>query len=176
MTIDLDRGFSLALGGGGARGWAHIGVAHALEEAGLTPRTIVGTSMGAIVGAGIAAGYPAARIESVARRTPVYRLIGRRSRYALFDYRPVLDVMARELGNPRIEDLPTPLAVTAYDLVTGQTTAIRQGDLVSALARSIAVPLFFAPTHDGVAVWCDAGLWEAVPVSVARARCGRSCQ
>lgn len=168
MTVELARGFTLALGGGGARGWAHIGVARALEEASLAPRAIVGTSMGAVIGAGIAAGYPAAYMEAVARRVPVYRLIGRRSRYALFDSRPVLEVMGRELGNPRIEELGIPMAITAYDLVTGQTTAIREGNLVEALTRSIAVPLFFAPTHDGEAVWCDAGPWEAVPVSVAR--------
>jgi NTE family protein len=77
--------------------------------------------------------------------------------------------MCRDLGNPRLEDLPIPMAITAYDLVTGTTTAIREGDLLEALTRSIAVPLFFAPTHDGDAVWCDAGPWEAVPVSVARA-------
>ncbi len=169
MSVDLERGFSLALGGGGARGWAHIGVARALEAASLTPSAVVGTSMGAVVGAGIALGYPAERMEAVARRTPVYRLIGRRSRYALFDSRPVLERMGHELGNPRIEDLPVPMAVTAYDLVTGETHAIRSGDLVEALVRSIAVPLFFAPTHEGDAVWCDAGPWEAVPVSVARA-------
>lgn len=169
MTVDLERGFTLALGGGGARGWAHIGVARALEAASLAPHAIVGTSMGAIVGAGISLGYPAARMEAMARRTPVYRLIGRRSRYALFDSRPVLERMCADLGNPRLEDLPIPMAITAYDLVTGTTTAIRDGALLEALTRSIAVPLFFAPTHDGDAVWCDAGPWEAVPVSVARA-------
>ena len=169
MTVDLERGFTLALGGGGARGWAHIGVARALEAASLAPHAIVGTSMGAIVGAGISLGYPAERMEAMARRTPVYRLIGRRSRYALFDSRPVLERMCHDLGNPRLEDLPIPMAITAYDLVTGTTTAIRDGDLLEALTRSIAVPLFFAPTHDGDAVWCDAGPWEAVPVSVARA-------
>lgn len=169
MTVDLERGFTLALGGGGARGWAHIGVARALEAASLAPHAIVGTSMGAIVGAGISLGYPAGRMEAMARRTPVYRLIGRRSRYALFDSRPVLERMCHDLGNPRLEDLPIPMAITAYDLVTGTTTAIRDGELLEALTRSIAVPLFFAPTHDGAAVWCDAGPWEAVPVSVARA-------
>jgi NTE family protein len=169
VSVDLEQGFSLALGGGGARGWAHIGVARALEAAALTPSAVVGTSMGAVVGAGIALGYPAARMEAVARRTPVYRLIGRRSRYALFDSRPVLERMGAELGNPRLEDLPIPMAITAFDLVTGETHAIRSGDLVEALVRSIAVPLFFAPTHEGEAVWCDAGPWEAVPVSVARA-------
>ncbi len=168
MTTRFREPFTLALGGGGARAWAHIGVARALESAELRPASIVGTSMGAVIGAGLAAGYPTARIEAVARSVPVYQLIGHRARYALFDSRPVLEVMGRELGNPRIEELGLPLAITTFDLVTGSTIAIRSGDLVDALARSIAVPLFFPPTHDGQGVWCDAGPWEAVPVSVAR--------
>lgn len=161
-------GFSLALGGGGGRGWAHIGVARALEEAGLRPRRIVGTSMGAIVGAGLAAGFSADEIERVARRTPVYRLVGRRARHALFDPRPVIERLAATLGDPRIEDLPVPLAITAYDLADGTTAAITRGRLVEAIQRAIAVPLFFPPCPDGEHLWCDAGPWEAVPVSVAR--------
>jgi NTE family protein len=161
-------GFSLALGGGGGRGWAHIGVARALAEAGLRPGGIVGTSMGAIVGAGLAAGFSPDEIERAARRTPVYRLVGRRARHALFDPRPVLDRLAEALGNPRIEDLPLQLAITAYDLASGTTAAITRGPVLEALERAIAVPLFFPPCPEGNHLWCDAGPWEAVPVSVAR--------
>jgi len=164
----IQPGFTLALGGGGARGWAHVGVWRAIEELGLRPGAVVGTSMGAIVAAGIAAGAGSDRIEAVARRTNVYRMVGKRARLALFDPRPLLDQMARELGDPLIEDLPTPLGIAAYDLVSGCPTLIRSGRLVDALARSIAVPLFFPPTVDGDAVWCDAGPWESVPVSLAR--------
>ena len=67
--LDLERGFTLALGGGGARGWAHIGVARALRAHRLTPRRVVGTSMGAIIGAGIAAGRTPEAREEAARRT-----------------------------------------------------------------------------------------------------------
>jgi NTE family protein len=161
-------GFSLALGGGGGRGWAHIGVARALAEAGLRPGGIVGTSMGAIVGAGLAAGFSPDEIERAARRTPVYRLVGRRARHALFDPRPVLDRLAEALGKPRIEDLPLQLAITAYDLASGTTAAITRGPVLEALERAIAVPLFFPPCPEGNHLWCDAGPWEAVPVSVAR--------
>jgi NTE family protein len=164
----IEGGFSLALGGGGGRGWAHIGVARALEEAGLRPSRIVGTSMGAIVGAGLAAGFGPDEIERTARRTPVYRLVGRRARHALFDPRPVLERLAASLGNPRIEELPLPLAITAYDLATGTTAAITRGPVVEAIERAIAVPLFFPACPDGEHLWCDAGPWEAVPVSVAR--------
>ena len=162
-------GFTLALGGGGARGWAHLGVARALEDLGLRPSRIVGTSMGAIVGAALAAGRSPKRIEADALRMPVHRLMRRRGRLALFDPRPALDLVARELGDPRIEDLPTPLGITAYDLVTGRPRLITVGRLVDALEVSIAVPLFFPPRRDLDGVWCDAGPWEGIPVTLARA-------
>lgn len=161
-------GFTLALGGGGARGWAHVGVARALEERRLRPRRIVGTSMGAIIGAALAAGRTPDSIEADALRAPFHRLMSRRGRFALFDPRPVLDHLARELGDPRIEDLPTPLGITAYDLVAGAPRLITTGRLVDALEISIAVPFFFPPRRDVDGVWCDAGPWEGIPVTLAR--------
>jgi NTE family protein len=162
-------GFTLALGGGGARGWAHVGVARALDERGLLPRRIVGTSMGAIIGAALAAGWTADMIEEEAARAQMHRLMRRRGRLALFDPRQVLEHIARELGDPNIEDLPTPLGVTAYDLVAGRPRLITSGRVVDALEVSIAVPLFFPPRLDPEGVWCDAGPWEGIPVSLARA-------
>lgn len=166
MTIA--DGFTLALGGGGARGWAHIGVARGLDRLGLRPSRIVGTSMGAIIGAGMAAGRTPDQLEEVARRTKVYRLM-RRGRLALFDARPLLERTAAELGDPRIEDLPIPLGITTYDLVSGRPRLITAGSLVDALERSIAVPFFLAPQRDADGVWCDAGPWEGVPVTLSRA-------
>jgi NTE family protein len=169
MHPPLADGFTLALGGGGGRGWAHIGVARALAEAGLRPSRIVGTSMGAIVGAGIAAGVDPREMERMARETSVYRLARRGARLALMDPRPLIELMMVRLGDPRIEAMPIPLAVSAFDLVSGRPTAVRSGPLGAAIERSIAVPLFFPPCEDGDGVWCDAGPWEAVPVSLARA-------
>ena len=165
----FDAPFTLALGGGGARGWAHIGVARAFEEAGIRPGRVVGTSMGSIIGAGIAAGIRAERMEALARSVAVYRLARRRVRLALLDHRPLVELVGRELGDPLIEDLPTPLAVTALDLVSGKAAVIQRGSVVDALARSIAVPIWFPPTVDSDgAVWIDAGPWEVVPVTAAR--------
>jgi NTE family protein len=160
--------FTLALGGGGGRGWAHIGVTRALGEAGLRPSLVVGTSMGAIVGAGLAAGFSPDEMERMARRTSVYRLVGRRARHALFDPRPLLERLGAAMGDPLIEELPTPLAVAVYDLATGESVAITRGRVAQALERAIAVPLFFPPCPDGDRLWCDAGPWEAVPVSLGR--------
>ena len=166
MTIA--DGFTLALGGGGARGWAHIGVARGLDRLGLRPSRIVGTSMGAIIGAGMAAGRTPDEMEEAARRTKVYRLM-RRGRLALFDARPLLERTAADLGDPRIEDLPIPLGITTYDLVAGRPRLITAGSLVDALERSIAVPFFLPPRRDADGVWCDAGPWEGVPVTLSRA-------
>src|SRR5918999_1304701 len=103
----FDGGFTLALGGGGARGWAHVGVARALAAHGMRPRRIVGTSMGAIVGAALAAGRSPDEIEIGAVRARMHRrLMRRRGRLALFDPRPVLRHLSAELGDPNIEDLP----------------------------------------------------------------------
>ena len=167
--LDLSDGFTLALGGGGARGWAHIGVARALRTHRLTPTRIVGTSMGALIGAGLAAGRTPEAIEAAARRTPVYRHMRRPGRLALFDARPLLERTVSELGDPRIEELPTPLGITTYDLVAGVPRLVTSGRLLDALERSIAVPFFLPPRRDADGVWCDAGPWEGVPVTLARA-------
>ena len=163
----FEEGFTLALGGGGARGWAHLGVARALDAHGLRPTRIIGTSMGAIVGACLAAGRTPDEITAGARRMPLFRNV-RRGRLALFDPQPVLERMASDLGDPRIEELPVPFGVTTFDLVSGRPRLLTSGRLIDALARSIAVPLFFSPRPDAEGVWCDAGPWEGVPVSLAR--------
>jgi predicted acylesterase/phospholipase RssA len=165
---DLAGGFTLALGGGGGRGWTHVGVARVLAERGLRPTRIVGTSMGAIIGAALAAGRGPDEIEEASRRISLYRLVGKRARLALFDPKPVLDVLARDLGDPLIEDLPTPLGITTFDLVEGRPRLVTSGRLIDALEVSIAVPLFFPPRRDADGVWCDAGPWEGIPVSLAR--------
>jgi NTE family protein len=165
---DFGGGFTLALGGGGGRGWAHVGVARALDAHGLAPTRIVGTSMGAIIGAGLAAGRTPDEIEERGRSLSLYRHV-RRGRLSLFDPRPLLELLADDLGDPRIEDLPVPLGITAFDLVSGQPRLITSGRLMDALERSIAVPLFFPPRRDAEGIWCDAGPWEGVPVSLARA-------
>jgi NTE family protein len=165
--VTFADGFTLALGGGGARGWAHIGVARGLDRLGLRPTRIVGTSMGAIIGAGMAAGRTPEQMEEAARRTKVYRLM-RRGRLALFDARPLLERTVAELGDPSIDDLPNPHGITTYELVAGRPRLITSGSLVDALERSIAVPFFLPPRRDADGVWCDAGPWEGVPVTLSR--------
>jgi predicted acylesterase/phospholipase RssA len=124
--------------------------------------------MGAIIGAALAAARTPEEIEDGGRRLSLYRNV-RRGHLSLFDPQPVLDLLAADLGDPRIEDLPIPLGISTYDLVTGRPRLITTGRLVDALEKSIAVPLLFPPRQDAEGIWCDAGPWEGVPVSLARA-------
>jgi predicted acylesterase/phospholipase RssA len=122
-----------------------------------------------VIGAALAAGHTPDQIVDRALDYPIYRLVRRPGRFALFDPRPLIERMARDLGDPRIEQLPMPLGISTYDLVTGRPSLITHGPLADALERSIAVPLFFPPRPDGNGVWTDAGPWESMPVSLARA-------
>jgi len=168
LPTTLASGFSLALGGGGARGFAHIGVAEALSERGLVPGRIVGTSMGSVIGAGLAAGLTAERIVELASRFDPWRMARRPARLGIFDHRLLVEQVVAEAGHPRIEDLPIPFAAATYDLVSGRHDLITRGPVSEALIRSCALSVVFAPVADGDAIWADAGVWEPVPISLAR--------
>jgi len=164
----LASGFSLALGGGGARGFAHLGVAEALAERGLVPGRILGTSMGSVIGAGLAAGLTAERIVELAERFDPWRMARRPARLGIFDHRPLMERVVAEVGHPRIEDLPVPFGAATYDLVSGRHELITSGPVSDALIRSCALSVVFLPVADGDAIWADAGVWEPVPISLAR--------
>jgi NTE family protein len=164
----LASGFSLALGGGGARGFAHLGVAEALAERGLVPGRILGTSMGSVIGAGLAAGLTAARMVELASRFDPWRMARRPARLGIFDHRPLMEQVVAEVGHPRIEDLPIPFGAATYDLVSGRHELITSGPVSEALIRSCALSVVFAPVSQGDAIWADAGVWEPVPISLAR--------
>jgi NTE family protein len=166
--MTLASGFSLALGGGGARGFAHLGVAEALAERGLVPGRILGTSMGSVIGAGLAAGLTVERIVELASHFDPWRMARRPARLGIFDHRPLMERVVAEVGHPRIEDLPIPFGAAAYDLVSGRHELITSGPVSEALIRSCAISVVFAPVADGDAIWADAGVWEPVPISLAR--------
>ena len=174
MAVDLTGGFTLALGGGGGRGSAHIGVVRALEELGLRPTIVVGTSAGAVVGAGYAAGLSAAEMTALAHGTDVWGTVGRRTRQALFDLQPLLERYVAQLGMTRIQDMPMPFVAAAFDLDRGRLVGIDRGPLVDALLRSAAIPIVFRPQANGSHLIVDGGLWESVPVSLARERASMS--
>ncbi len=161
----------LVLGGGAARGWAHIGAIRALEEAGIKPDVVCGTSIGALVGAVYANGDLDWLEEWVGKLTwqTVVRLLDLRFSGGLLGGRKVIDLFAKQFNGRTIDDLALPFAAVATELDTGREVWLRDGGVVDAVRASIAIPGLFTPIwHDGV--WLvDGGLSNPVPVSAARA-------
>lgn len=165
-------GIALALGGGVARGWAHIGVLRALDEVGLEISMIAGTSIGALVGGCYLAGK-LDELEEFARSLTRRRIFGlldiNLGGSGLFGGMK-LDARLREhLDGLRIEDLPKPLVAVATEVRTGHEIWITQGSLVTAMRASYALPGVFEPVNCNGRILADGALVNPVPVSVCRA-------
>jgi len=159
----------LALGGGVAKGLAHIGVVRALLELGIPIDCVAGTSSGSLVAAMIAAAVTPERMAEIAKTTrwrnlvrPVIPRIG------LLDSGPMERVLAQYLGHRRIEDLALPYAAVACDIVTGREVHLTSGPVARAVRASCAVPGFFRPVILDGQVLVDGGVCNNVPVNVPR--------
>lgn len=159
----------LVLGGGGARGLAHLGVLAALEALDYQPVAIAGCSVGSIVGALYAAGHsPAAIQELVAQHQfPALELLRSGEHGSLLSSR-WLDRALRTALPETFEALSFPLAVTAVDVESGELVVIRSGDLISALRASSALPGLLSPVLRDGKLLIDGGLLNNLPVDVIR--------
>ncbi len=162
----------LALGGGAARGLAHIGVINALCDAGLKPDVVAGTSIGAVVGACYAGGH-LGDFEGFARALTVRRLLRfldlNLSGSSLMSGKRIEKKLLSYLGGVQIEDLPKRFMAVATELGTGQEVWLTNGSLVSALRASYALPGIFKPVRIGGRWLMDGALVNPVPVTAARA-------
>jgi len=159
----------LALGGGGAKGFAHIGVLRALEQLGIYADIITGTSMGGIVGGLYAAGLSVDRIESVMRATGFTVLAAREpSHLGMFGKAKLIQALRNVLGRVTFEQLPRKLAVVAADLEAEAEVILDTGDVVEALLATSAFPGLFAPERRDGRYLIDGGVLNNVPFDVAR--------
>jgi NTE family protein len=161
----------LALGGGAARGFAHIGVIQVLEEAGIKPDLVVGTSAGSLVAAIYASGKTGSQLQTVAETMEEAALTD----WILpFVSRGMLrgEALARyvsgQVGGKTIESFPLPLGIVATDLHSGQGVLFMRGDTATAVRASSAVPAVFQPVKIGTREYVDGGLVSPVPVRYAR--------
>jgi NTE family protein len=161
--------FGLALSGGGTRGYAHIGVLQALENNGIRPDLLSGTSIGAFVAALYAFGVPLTYILEIARgMAPLHVSKLQLSRLGLFSNEELGRLIQSRIGRARIEDAPIPLAIIAVDIENGVKVVLRQGEVAPAVMASNAVPGIYRPiTIDG-RMLVDGGIAEDVPVSPLR--------
>jgi NTE family protein len=162
----------LALGGGAARGWAHLGVVRALREAGIEPAIVTGTSMGAVIGALLASGRFDAASDEILRadlpRVVSYmdpRLLGS----GLIDGWRVYRLLRAWFGLADIESLRPRFCAVATDLSSGEEIVMSRGNLVSAIRASISIPGVFAPWFREGRWLVDGGLVDPVPCGPARA-------
>ncbi|WP_087069127.1 patatin family protein [Cyanobium sp. NIES-981] len=161
----------LALGSGGARGWAHIGVIRALQEEGIGISGIAGASIGALVGAIHCAGE-LDDLEDFVRDLcwrdllTYFDMVFPSS--GLLDGNRVYELLSEHMQAMRIEDAAIPFCCVATDLIRGEEVQLRSGCMVDAVRASIAVPGIFTPFCDGDRFLGDGGIVNPVPVDVAR--------
>ncbi|NTF42062.1 patatin-like phospholipase family protein [Rhizobium rhizogenes] len=162
---------ALALGGGAARGWAHIGVLRALDEAGIAVGMIAGTSIGALVGGCYLAGK-LDELEAFARSLTMRRIVSLLDLTiggsGLFGGMRLTKRMQEHLEGLSIEDLEHPFVAVAAELNTGHEVWIANGSLITALRASYALPGIFEPVRSNGRTLVDGALVNPVPVSVCR--------
>ncbi|MBW2703045.1 MAG: patatin-like phospholipase family protein [Deltaproteobacteria bacterium] len=161
----------LALGSGAARGWAHLGVLRALDEAGIAVDCVAGTSMGALVGAV----YVSGRIDLLEEfalgmnwRQIVSFLDVVLPKSGLIDGKKIEAFFRQQVEETRFEDLLIPFAAVATELRSGSAVILNQGDLIKVVRASISIPGIFTPVLLDGRVLVDGGLVNPVPVTVAR--------
>ena len=159
----------LALGGGAARGFAHIGVIQVLEEAGIRPDLVVGTSAGSLVAALYAAGRNGAELATLAQSMDEgaitdWAFPGR----GLIRGEALARYVREQTGQRSIEQMKLPLGIVATDLDSGAPILFQRGDIGMAVRASSAVPAVFQPVKIGTREYVDGGLVSPVPVRFAR--------
>jgi NTE family protein len=168
MTAKLRIG--LALGGGAARGWAHIGVIRALAERGIVPEVVSGASIGSLVGAALAADRLEALQEWVLalQRLDVLKLLDARLGGGIIEGNRVMGAIEDIIHDRDIGTLPIPFGAVATDLQRGRTVWLREGSVIEAVRASCAMPGLFPPRRYGDRWLVDGGLVDPVPVTLCR--------
>jgi NTE family protein len=166
------RTIGVALGSGGARGWAHIGVLNAARELGIPIRVVAGTSIGSLVGAV----YVSGKLDTlhdfaihIDWKKVIYHFLELSfPRSGLVDGGRIVETLNEYLLPVPIERLPLPFAAVATDVCTGEEVRLARGSVVEAVRASIAIPGMFTPVRKDGHVLVDGGLVNPLPVCVAR--------
>lgn len=160
----------LALGGGAAKGFAHIGVIKVLEQNGIKPVIITGTSAGSIIGSLYASGLTPTQLQQKAmdlKESQVVDLTLSTSGFIKGEY--LQNFINSSVGNRPIQNLKIPFGAVATNKDTGATALFRYGNTGQAVRASASVPNIFQPVKIGSSYYVDGGLTEPVPVSSAKA-------
>lgn len=158
----------LVFGGGGARGFSHLGVIKAFEQFGLKFDYVSGTSVGSIFGAAYASGLGFDQLYKIAKSLKTKDI--RTNKFFSFTSKTdgIENLMKSALGDINIEDLQIPFAAVAVDIKTTNQVCISHGNLAKAVAGSCCVPGFFQPVEFGDKLLCDGGLQNTIPANIPK--------
>ena len=174
MPGDSEAGkarLGFVLGGGSARGFAHIGVIKAMDAAGIRPELIVGCSAGSLIGVFWAAGFTGSQMEELALRVrddEIIDLISGNNQRGMVGGRNLQEFVNRNLQNRSIESLPTRFIAVATQFPSGDAIGFSRGDAGFAVRASCSIPGVFMPASEGGRDFLDGGLVSPIPVQTAR--------
>lgn len=172
MTLTKRVEYGIALSGGGARGFAHIGALKALNEAGIYPEIISGTSAGAIIGALYAHGYSPDEIFKIFIDKKKFRYIELTlPKGGFLKMNRLFANLNNHLIIKNIEDLKHKLTIIATDLTNGKSCEFTKGNILKCLQASSSIPIIFPPTIiDGI-TYVDGGVLNNLPIEPLRRKC-----
>lgn len=158
----------LALGGGGSRGFAYIGVLRAFEEEGINFDYIAGTSIGSIMGAMLSYGLTSKEIENIVSKLSIKDIKKSKIPLVPSSTDALEKIIIDTIGDINIEDLKIPFCAVAVDILSGNEEHLTSGNLAKALAGSCAIPTVFNPVEFEDKLLFDGGLQNTVPADVLR--------
>ena len=170
---DYMKKLALVLGGGAAKGFAHIGVLKVLEDNGIKPSLIVGTSMGAVIGGAYASGKSCEHLISISKKLTKNKLLDFNLIYAIFGTgimsgKKLKTLLIKELKDATHEQLEIPFVAIATDILEGKLVVMDKGNVVNSILASSAIPAVFPAVHMDDQLLCDGGLLNNVPDDIAR--------
>lgn len=166
------KGLGIALSGGSARGFAHIGVLKALEEHGVEPQIIAGTSMGALVGVLYAAGLKPDEIKDLVNKEPILKLVRPAwGKNGMFQVSQLSKILEQQIKKDDFSVLKKPFCLVVSNISKGTKEIIREGALFDYVLASCAVPIIFAPKVINNTTYIDGGLYDNLPAEAIRDHC-----
>ena len=172
MTIKnvFNTKIGLAMGGGGAKGIAHIGVLKAFEDANVKIDYLAGTSVGAMVASMYAFNISLESLSHIARDLTLAQITTfKLSKTGFFSADPLKEILLQYLGDVNIEDAPIPLSIIATDLKTGEEVIFTKGPLADAVCASASIPGVYIPMKLNDRLLVDGGIVQSVPVQAVKA-------
>lgn len=164
--------YGIVLGGGGARGFAHLGVLKALEEKNIRPDVVSGVSAGAIIGAFIAAGKSVDETFEIMKSHSFSDLSSLQiPKTGIFNFHKLESLLQTVLGKIDLKELPIPFYVAATDVLNGHIEYFNEGDLSQIVMASASIPVLFSPVKINDSYFVDGGVFNNTPMEPIRSLC-----